>query len=137
MSKKIDVAVNFTGNSPVFAPMCAFTCGMGLYAYMRRLPFIPSQPLKENEAIVMEIIDLEGDKLGKGLSDYCFIATPDILAQMKAKKCLENGTDENCLESIKLTDARTLSDIESALGGSVLNHPQAMASLYYHDRIPQ
>jgi len=138
MGKNLDVAVNFSGNSPVFAPLCAFTCGMGLYAYMRRMPFTPSQPLKENDAVVMEIIDLENRSLGKGLRDYCFIATSDMMAQMKAEKCMSDGAaDANCLASIKLTDARTIDDIESALGRCILDHPQALAALHYHDRFPQ
>jgi hypothetical protein len=138
MNEKIDVAVSFSENSPVFAPLCVFTCGMGLYAYMRRLPFTPSQPLQKNEAVVMEIIDLESHSLGKGLSDYCLIASSDMLAQMKAQKCMSEGAgNENCLASIKLSEARTLNDMESALGCRILAHPQALASLYYHDRLPQ
>jgi len=138
MNGSMDVAVSFSDNATVFAPMDVFTCGMGLYAYLRRLPYAPSQPLTESGAAVMEIVALESSRLGKGLRDYCLIATPDIVARMKAEKRRAEGlSDENGLSSVNLNDARTLEDVEAALGCPVLKHPSALAALYYHDRIPR
>ena len=138
MRNSIDVIVKFSDNSTVFVPIDVFVCGMGLYVYSRRLPFVPSQPLTENNSVIMEIIDLESNSLGKGCHDYCFVATSDIVARMKAEKRKNDGlSNKNGLSSINLNDARTLNDVEAVLGCSVLEHPSALAALYYHDRIPQ
>lgn len=138
MKNLLDVIVKFSDNSTVFVPIDVFTCGWGLYVYSRRLPFVPSQPLTEKNSAIMEIFDLKHNSLGKGCNDYCFIATPDLMARMKAEQRNNDGlSDENGLSSINLNDARTLDEIEEVLGCPVLKHPSALAALYYHDRIPQ
>ena len=137
MSNSTDLIVSFSDNSAIFAPIDVFTCGMGVFAYVRRMPFTPSQPLTENNSAIMEVINLENSSLGKGRRDYCFIATPDIVAQAKAQQRSRDGlSNEDGLLSMNLREARTLDDIEEMLGCSVLEHPTAVAALYYHDRIP-
>ena len=112
-----------------------FTCGMGLFAVM-----CPAGFSNVNQNIVlMEIINLDGMKLGpllkqyshldskEILEDYCFIASPDMVAMNKADQRWRAGlSDSDGLESMNLKkDARTLQEIESALRCPILQHPQA------------
>jgi len=137
VSNPTDLIVSFSDNSAIFAPIDVFTCGMGVFAYVRRLPFTPSQPLSENNSAIMEVIDLENCSLGKGRRDYCFIATPDIMAHARAQQRSRDGlSNEDGLLSMNLREARTLDDIEEILGCSLLEHPSAVTALHYHDRIP-
>jgi len=138
MSKYIDIAVKFSDNSTVFVPTDIFTCGLGLYACLRRLPFAPSEPVTKNNSVVMEIIDLEDRKLGKGLDDFCLIATSDIFAMMKAEQRRNSGlSNENLFSSLNLNAGRTLEDVEEGLGCSLLKHSGVLSALYYHDKIPK
>ena len=134
-----DVAQSVT-TKLYFEALDVFTCGLGLYSVMCLVGFS-----KMNQKIIlMEIINLDGKKLGnkvkKGfdiedcLDDYCFIATPDIVATSKANQRRQDGiTNADGLTSMNVKkDARTLEEIEGVLGCSVLEHPQAKGALFVH-----
>lgn len=125
-----DVAVGFEKGF-LLKPLDVFTCGMGLYTAMQ-----VENTADTGEPVILEIIDLDGAKLGEGLEDYCFIATPDIVARMKFEQRRQAGQcNAEGLTTIKLTDARTMDGIEDVLGCAVLRHPQAKAALYLHKKL--
>ena len=114
----------------IFEPLDVFTCGVGLYAAMSQAGHIETEQI-----IVFEIINLGNRKLGKGLEDYCFISTPDMMADLKYKQRKKAGQcDAGKLASMDLYDARTLDEIEALLGCPITKHPQAMSALYVHIR---
>jgi hypothetical protein len=125
-----DVAVGYEKGF-LLKPLDVFTCGMGLYTAMQ-IENVPDI----DEPVILEIIDLDGAKLGEGLEDYCFIATPDVVARMKFEQRRQAGQcDAEGLAAIKLTDARPMDDIENVLGCAVLEHPQAKKALFLHKKL--
>ena len=134
-----DVAQSVT-TELYFEPLDVFTCGLGLYTVMCMAGFRDIN----HPAILMEIINLDGKKLSDKvkkdyglvdcLDDYCFIATPDIVAASKADKRKQDGlSNADGLASANISkDARTLEEIEEVLGCSVLEHPEAKKALFIH-----
>ncbi|HBT95786.1 MAG TPA: hypothetical protein DEB24_06780 [Coriobacteriia bacterium] len=108
-------------------PDDCFTCGMGLYV---SLPYGYG-----DELLVLEVVDLGGQKLGKGREDYCFLVAPDMLSPIKARKRREEGqTDISGLNDPKSRGMRSLWEIEeSALGCRVTEHEAARSGLFYHE----
>ena len=104
-------------------PDDCFTCGMGLYASL----------YFGDRLLVFEMVNLDGQKLGKGLEDYCFIAAPDMLSPIKAEARRANGeNDENAINSARLNDMRRLWEIEEQIGCRVLDHEAVRSGLFYH-----
>lgn len=116
-----------------------FTCGLGLYAVM----CLAGHTSDYYGVCLMEIINLDGRKLSEELKesgitdcldDYCFIASSDLVAESKAqKRRSEKKVTANGLADVDVEkDARTLDEIEQALGCSILEHPEERKSLFVH-----
>ncbi|NLI22682.1 MAG: hypothetical protein GX418_14185 [Clostridiales bacterium] len=133
-----DVAQSVTDGT-YFEALDVFTCGLGLYAVL----CLAGHAKQYQGVCLMEIINLDGRSLSQALEasgiqdcldDYCFIATRDIVAQSKAKKRLSDQTanPRGLADADVEKDARTLEEIEDALGCPILEHPQARKALYVH-----
>ena len=134
-----DVAQSVTTNL-YFEPLDVFVCGFGLYTVM----CMAGLTEMNQNIILAEIINLDGKKLSAKvkkdygivdcLDDYCFIATPDIVASSKANERKQKGlSNANGLASMNFKkDARTLEDIENVLGCPVLEHSKAKSALFVH-----
>ena len=121
-----------------FEALDVFTCGVGLYAV------ICSAGYKGKDIFLVEIINLNGKKLSDKvkknykldgcLDDYCFLATPDLVATSKAQQRNRDGLSKaDCLKLANIRkDARTLVEIEKNLGCSVFEHPKAKNALFIH-----
>ena len=132
-----DVAQSVT-TGLCFEVLDVFTCGVGLFAV------ICSAGYKGKDIFLVEIINLDGKKLSDKvkkdyglngcLDDYCFLATPDIVATSKAQKRNQDGlSNADGLKSANIwKDVRTLEEIEDVLGCSVFEHPKAKSALFIH-----
>ena len=122
-----------------FEALDVFTCGVGLFAV------ICSAGYEGKDIFLVEIINLDGKKLSDKvkkdygldgcLDDYCFLATPDIVATSKAQKRNQDGlSNADGLKSANIwKDARTLEEIEKdVLRCSVFEHPKAKNALFIH-----
>lgn len=135
---EVDVAQSVSDGT-YFEAVDVFTCGLGLYAIM----CLAGHTSVFKGVCLMEIVNLDGEQLSKNmdkigikdcLDDYCFIATRDIVAESKAQKRLSDKiADPKGLASVDVKkDARTLEEIEQALGCPILEHPQAKKALFVH-----
>lgn len=136
-----DVAQSIT-TKLYYEALDVFTCGLGLYAVMCLAGFSKSK--MNNNVILMEIINLDGKKLGDKvkkeyglddcLDDYCFIATLDIVASSTANQRRQDGlSNADGLATIKVwKDARTLEEVEDMIGCPVLEHPKVKNNLFIH-----
>jgi len=124
----IDIGRLFDNENEVIVPDDCFTCGMGLYASV-------SYGDDEN-LLVLEMVNLKGQKLGKGLEDYCFLVSIDFVAGIKAKKRRNEGiSDPAAVLAAKLSDMRSLWEIEEdVLGGRLLDNKEARGALFYHEQ---
>ncbi|MDR0288408.1 MAG: hypothetical protein LBI03_11980 [Clostridiales bacterium] len=142
----VDTAYSIT-QGQYYEALDVFTCGLGLYAMMVEVELRNFRGRKNlPEPLLMEILDLDGRKLSEELTeshlespildDYCFIInTQDIIAMSKGKHRIQDGTtNPNGLATLKLSDARTLSEIEEQLGCSVLDNPQARSYICVHKK---
>ena len=122
--------LNDTGE--VVVPDDCFTCGLGLYA-----SFNYHNDNGTTRLFVLEMINLDGQKLGKGLEDYCLLFTNDMMANMKAKQRRDTGTtDPEAFSEARLNDMNRLWELEeNVFGGRLLDNEQIIAGLYFHDRM--
>ncbi len=135
---EVDVAQSVS-DSTYFEAVDVFTCGLGLYAIM----CLAGQINVFKGICLMEIINLDGRQLSQKLEelgirdcidDYCFIATRDVVAESKAqKRRSDRRINPKGLAGVDVEkDARTLDEIERALGCPILEHPQAIHALFAH-----
>lgn len=133
-----DVAQSLSDGT-YFEAVDVFPCGLGLYAVMCLAGYAGAS----RNVCLMEIVNLDGEPLSQKLEesgikdcldDYCFIVSRDFVAESKAQKRLsDNSTNPQGLADVDVKkDARTLEEIEQALGCPILEHPQAKKLLYVH-----
>jgi hypothetical protein len=97
-----------------------FTCGMGLYA--------KGVESESGQEIILEFFDLEGEVRGHVSGNYVLVATPDIVAKMKAEN--RAAANEKPLP-IRKNDMRTLADMENSLGYKLASDKPVFQALFF------
>ena len=129
----IDVARPFLDDAgEIVVPDDCFFHGYGIYAsYYRYIDGdVP-------ELVVLQMVNLDGRKLGKGLEDYCFLNKSNDMAKSRAKQRRENGkVDPHLISIINHTAMMPIGTFEELFleGSSLFEDEKALAWLYYHDR---